>query len=96
MLCGVYLNAGSEVSVASTKSFTSMLVVLSLIEMWFQENYFNNIEKINNLRLLSNTINNLLFDIKFLNKIDFLRDFIINEKINNIFILGKKIISNCM
>ena len=67
-----------------------MLVVLSLIEMWFQENYFNNIEKINNLRLLSNTINNLLFDIKFLNKIDFLRDFIINEKINNIFILGKK------
>lgn len=90
VLCGVYLNAGSEISVASTKSFTSMLIVLSLIEMWFQENYFNNIEKINNLRLLSNTINNLLFDIKFLNKIDFLRDFIINEKINNIFILGKK------
>lgn len=36
--CGVYLNAGREVGVASTKSFTSQVVVLSLIACWFSQN----------------------------------------------------------
>jgi glutamine---fructose-6-phosphate transaminase (isomerizing) len=35
--CGVYLNAGREFAVASTKAFTSMCVVLSLIAMWFYQ-----------------------------------------------------------
>jgi glucosamine--fructose-6-phosphate aminotransferase (isomerizing) len=35
--CGVYLNAGREVSVASTKAFTSQVVVLSLIACWFAQ-----------------------------------------------------------
>lgn len=35
--CGVYLNAGREVAVASTKSFTSQVVVLSLIATWFAQ-----------------------------------------------------------
>ena len=59
-MCGVYLNAGPEISVASTKSFTSMLIVISLIEIWFSQklntNYLNNNLKINNLRLLSTTL----------------------------------------
>ena len=33
--CGVYLNAGKEVGVASTKSFTSQLVILCLVAIWF-------------------------------------------------------------
>lgn len=33
--CGVYLNAGREVGVASTKSFTSQCMVLTLLAMWF-------------------------------------------------------------
>lgn len=33
--CGVYLNAGREVAVASTKSFTSQVLALSLIALWF-------------------------------------------------------------
>lgn len=33
--CGVFLNAGREVGVASTKSFTSQCLVLSLIALWF-------------------------------------------------------------
>ena len=33
--CGVYLNAGREVAVASTKSFTSQVVALALIALWF-------------------------------------------------------------
>jgi glucosamine--fructose-6-phosphate aminotransferase (isomerizing) len=36
--CGVYINAGREVSVASTKSFTNQCVVLSLIACWFSQN----------------------------------------------------------
>lgn len=35
--CGVYLNAGREVGVASTKSFTSQVVVLFLIACWFSQ-----------------------------------------------------------
>ena len=35
--CGVYLNAGYEISVASTKSFTNQCVVLSLIAVWFSQ-----------------------------------------------------------
>jgi len=36
--CGVYLNAGREVAVASTKSFTNQCVVLSLLAVWFSQN----------------------------------------------------------
>ncbi len=37
-LCGVYINAGSEKAVASTKSFTNQAIVLCLISMWFYKN----------------------------------------------------------
>jgi glucosamine--fructose-6-phosphate aminotransferase (isomerizing) len=89
--CGVYLNAGSEISVASTKSFTSMLIVLSLISMWFLNNELNNIKKLDCLRILSNNITQLLNDSKITNKIIILRDNIINNtnNINSLFILGK-------
>ena len=33
--CGCYLNAGREVAVASTKSFTSQVIVLSMMAVWF-------------------------------------------------------------
>ena len=36
--CGAYLNAGREVGVASTKSFTSQVVVMALIAIWFSQN----------------------------------------------------------
>jgi glucosamine--fructose-6-phosphate aminotransferase (isomerizing) len=35
--CGVYLNAGKEVGVASTKAFTSQIIVLTLIAVWFAQ-----------------------------------------------------------
>lgn len=35
--CGVYLNCGREFAVASTKAFTSQVVVLTLIAMWFDQ-----------------------------------------------------------
>jgi len=35
--CGVYLNAGREVAVASTKAFTCQVTVLTLIAVWFAQ-----------------------------------------------------------
>ena len=35
--CGVYLNCGQEQAVAATKSFTSSVVVLALVTLWFAE-----------------------------------------------------------
>lgn len=35
--CGVYLNAGREVGVASTKAFTSQVLVLNLIALFFSQ-----------------------------------------------------------
>lgn len=32
--CGLYLNAGREVAVAATKTFTSQVVALVLIALW--------------------------------------------------------------
>jgi hypothetical protein len=37
--CGVYLNAGREVAVASTKVFLSQVVVLSLIAAWWAQRH---------------------------------------------------------
>jgi len=37
--CGVYLNAGREVAVASTKSFTSQCVILTLVAIWFSQEH---------------------------------------------------------
>ena len=39
--CGCYLHAGREVGVASTKAFTSQVVVLSLIVIWFAQHKQN-------------------------------------------------------
>jgi glucosamine--fructose-6-phosphate aminotransferase (isomerizing) len=87
--CGVYLNAGLEISVASTKSFTSMLVVLSLVSMWFVNNHHNNIMKINSLRFLSHSLNQVLFSNAITSKLLSLRDNIILKNYSSIFILGK-------
>ena len=35
--CGIYLNAGREVAVASTKSFTNQCLVLGLVVIWFSQ-----------------------------------------------------------
>lgn len=43
--CGVYLNCGREVAVASTKAFSSQVLVLSLISVWFAQIKNTNIDK---------------------------------------------------
>jgi len=86
--CGIYCNAGKEVGVASTKAFTSQVVCLSLMSIWFSQihniNENKRIKMIIDLQNLSNDIKNTL-DICN-NKIKVLANKIQNE---NMFLLGK-------
>lgn len=59
--CGVYLNAGKEVAVASTKSFTSQVIVLNLIAIWFAQS--RNLHEIKRMELISG-LRKLPYDIK--------------------------------
>ena len=65
--CGVYLNAGREVAVASTKSFTNQCIVLTLIAVWFSQNRKTNtdmrLQIINDLHYLSLQIQNITTNI---------------------------------
>lgn len=82
--CGVYTNCGKENAVASTKSFTSQLLVLSLISMWFGH-YHNNymFEKaLDDCRVLSSQIDETL---KICKKTSIKK---CNKK--SIFVLGKQ------
>ena len=86
--CGVYMNAGREMAVPSTKSFTSTLIILSLIAMWFKERHVN-IPVINCLRILPVTIESLLQNTEFIAKCREIADFINIQKVTSIFILGR-------
>lgn len=86
--CGVYLNAGKEIAVASTKSFTSSLMVMKLFSLWLNQHLLYK-KELNNQ--IINNINDIIYQIKDfnqnieeqINKIDF---DIIKD---NVFILGK-------
>lgn len=87
MDCGCYLNAGREVSIASTKSYINQLIVLNLIALWFSQlqyiNQFIRLHYIQDLHQISELINMTL-------KID--TSLIVNKLKNidsNLFILGK-------
>ena len=87
-ICGVYLNAGREVGVASTKSFTNQCVVLSMIAIWFSQNRGTCIEKrkqmINDLRILPFHIENILKNTENMN---YFTEPFMNQ--HSCFILGK-------
>lgn len=94
---GIYLNAGKEVGVASTKAFTSMLVAHSFLAMFiYQEkvgiNYPKIENKINSIRSLPNLVEKFLISEK-LEEIKDIAQIILGKlKINNtnsLFILGK-------
>ncbi len=58
--CGIYCNAGREIGVASTKAFTSQVICLSLMAIWFAQvqkvNERKRIQMIKDLHNLSNDI----------------------------------------
>jgi len=86
--CGIYCNAGKEVGVASTKSFTSQVVCISMAAVWFaklqdlNDKIRNNI--ISDLHNLSNDIKTTLNCCK-----DKIIEFSKKIKANNMFLLGK-------
>ena len=65
--CGCYLHAGREVGVASTKSFTSQCIVLTLIALWFSYAHIpdeltqKQVKILNNIRQLENSVKSLLY-----------------------------------
>ena len=85
---GIYINAGREVAVASTKSFVNTCIILSLFSYYFSEMH-KFCKKLDSLRLLPNTVTNLLYNVNIRDEITELSNFIIDNNINNIFILGK-------
>jgi len=91
-MCGVYLNAGREVAVASTKSFTNQCIILSLIALWFSQNRNNYTEK---RQKIIEDIYNLDYQIKLLfieeniKKIKEIVNNIDNSKFKSLFLLGK-------
>ena len=87
--CGVYLNSGREVAVASTKSFTSMVVVLVLIAIYIAQindyNKFIREKYISDLKILSKNIENII-RIYEKNIQKYIESF---KRKNSLFILGK-------
>lgn len=89
--CGCYLNAGREVAVASTKSFTSQVIVLSMIAIWFAQIKHINVEK--RVEYISDLKKLQLDVIDMLDKFD-VDDNIISKLLplftnSSCFILGK-------
>jgi glucosamine--fructose-6-phosphate aminotransferase (isomerizing) len=95
--CGCYLNAGKEVAVASTKSFTSQCILLSMIAIWFSKihntNQIYNLNDelrnsyISDLINLSNDVKLLLEDLE--KRTENVLPTLINAK--SCFVLGKGI-----
>ena len=87
--CGIYCNAGREIGVASTKAFTSQVICISLLSIWFaQIHNINEIKRKNMIKDLYNLENDFKNTIeKIDNKIKELSKSM--TKYNNLFLLGK-------
>jgi glucosamine--fructose-6-phosphate aminotransferase (isomerizing) len=87
--CGVYLNAGREVGVASTKAFTSQVVILNLVAVFISQikniNKYTRKEILGNIRILPVNIREILDNIRdsCIRVAKYLKD----QK--SVFILGK-------
>ena len=89
--CGVYLNAGREMGVASTKAFTSTVVVLHLIGIWFAQHRNLNLDdrkcSIISLNKIPLYFSNILNSEEIDNKCNDIANYLLNK--NKLFILGK-------
>ena len=89
--CGVYLNAGREVAVASTKSFTNQCIVLSVIAIWFAQIHNKCAEKrkqmIKDMRNISFQVGTMLENTQTIHKIKSLATKMKTAK--SMFLLGK-------
>jgi glucosamine--fructose-6-phosphate aminotransferase (isomerizing) len=86
--CGIYLNAGREVAVASTKSFTNQCVVLSMVAIWFSQCKATCIEK---RKKIITDLRNFPFQIQnVLDNADNVKALVATLKdARSLFVLGK-------
>jgi glucosamine--fructose-6-phosphate aminotransferase (isomerizing) len=87
--CGIYCNAGREIGVASTKAYTSQVICLSMMAIWFAQikniNEYKRKNMIKDLQNLSNDFKNTLENVH--DKIKTLSlEYL---QYSNLFILGK-------
>tara|TARA_Y100000389_G_scaffold122520_1_gene119837 strand:+ start:379 stop:2277 length:1899 start_codon:yes stop_codon:yes gene_type:complete len=95
--CGIYMNVGKEVSVASTKSFNSSVLLVKLFSLWLCQELFNNELITDFIKNETLQINQMIYQVKKINSE--IHDIIKNVSIKNvsidnlicehIFILGK-------
>jgi len=97
-IAGVYLNAGREVGVASTKSFTSQILALGLIAVWFSQKLGthkqNRAQIIRDIHSLSLGTNEVLQDLHKSVKVNELAVRLVdrlNNGMSSMFILGRGI-----
>lgn len=87
--CGIYCNAGREIGVASTKAYTSQVICLSMMAIWFAQikniNEYKRKNMIKDLQNLSNDFKNTLENVHDKIKILSLEYL----QYSNLFILGK-------
>jgi len=89
VLCGVYLNAGKENSVASTKAFTCQVIALSMIAVWFSQhadiNATKRIKLIQDIRMFHHDMKNTINLVN--SKCKDISNILLN--CNSAFIIGK-------
>jgi glucosamine--fructose-6-phosphate aminotransferase (isomerizing) len=89
--CGIYCNAGKEIGVASTKSFTSQVICLSLFAIWCAQvhgwNETKRVRMIHDLHNLSNNVKKILENEEIQNNIQTIsKEF---TGYSSMFLLGK-------
>jgi glucosamine--fructose-6-phosphate aminotransferase (isomerizing) len=86
--CGIYCNAGKEVGVASTKSFTSQVICLSMAAIWFSQ--LHNINEKKRSKMIKD-LHNLSKDIQITLEgcIEEIKKIADKFTSNNLFLLGK-------
>lgn len=89
--CGIYCNAGREMGVASTKSFTSQVICTSLLAVWFAQ--IKNINKEERIKIIKdlNSLSDDFYETIFNLKEDIEKVVDKFKKYNNLFILGKEL-----
>jgi glucosamine--fructose-6-phosphate aminotransferase (isomerizing) len=87
--CGCYLNAGREVGVASTKAFTSQVIILSMIAIYFAQIHDINLKRrknyIKSLRRLSQEIRTITTQCDQISKR--IAELLVDQR--SMFVLGK-------
>lgn len=90
--CGVYLNAGKEFAVASTKAYTSQVIVLIMVALWFAQKKGINLQM---RKEIITGLRRLHYDVREAINMSYERSKLVAKYLyekESLFILGK---SNC-